>query len=164
MGDHDNRRGLPYRDVREGITPSQEPISLRRIRRVRAWQVRSRRDERHGSKPKTKDTPLYDMSVRARAFDRNLRRRTSSGPADLNSAPTGRTYDGSRPNVYNVKKLLANRGRPHMESPLQEPGHRPNCLPLRLMPLSAQRTGRSAILPVIAPLHSRLLRPVALKT
>ena len=47
------------------------------------------------------------MSVKARSFGRSLRRRTSSGPADSFSAPTGRTYDRSRSNVLSVKKCLS---------------------------------------------------------
>ena len=56
--------GEPFRieTFAKAYSPS-EPTSLRRIRRVRVWQARNRRDERRGSIPKTKDTPFYDMSV-----------------------------------------------------------------------------------------------------
>src|SRR5208283_3385370 len=43
--------------------------------------------------------------------------RTSSGPADVSAAPTGRTYDRSRPNRSERQKTLVRKGPstyPHM--------------------------------------------------
>jgi hypothetical protein len=64
------------------------------------------------------NAPFYDRSVGARAFDRNLRRRTSSGPADSSSAQQAGHMTAGRPNVCNVKKLLVNRGRSLIAFPL----------------------------------------------
>ena len=44
------------------------------------------------------DQPGQSCEREARILDGNLGRRTSSGPADIYSAPAGRTYDRSRPN------------------------------------------------------------------
>ena len=57
------------------------------------WQAR-RRDERHGT-TEGKDTPHLSWADRARTLDLEPCRRTSSGPADILSAPKGRTYDRS---------------------------------------------------------------------
>src|SRR4051794_38824813 len=43
--------------------------------------------------------------------------RISSGPAVIRAAPTGRTYDCTRPSCRTAHKTLAQRGRPHMTEP-----------------------------------------------
>lgn len=67
-----------------------------------------------GRNRKRKTIRIQDTSVKARSFDRNFRRRTSSGPAGSMPVSTGRTYDRNRSTAHNVEKTLANRGRPHM--------------------------------------------------
>src|SRR5208337_4177961 len=51
--------------------------------------------------------PARGHERKARKPDRDPGRRTSSGPADICSASTGRTYDRSRPNRSKRQKVLA---------------------------------------------------------
>src|ERR1700747_1963475 len=56
--------------------------------------------------------PSYERE--ARILDVTPGCRTSSGPAEICSAPKGRTYDRSRPSRAKRQIVLAIRGRPHM--------------------------------------------------
>jgi len=60
------------------------------------------------------EQPAGAHERKARIADRDPGRRTSSGPADICSAKTGRTYDRSRPNRSKRQKSACHRGRPHM--------------------------------------------------
>ena len=60
--------------------------------------------------------------------------RISSGPAVRCAAPTGRTYDCTRPPCTHVNKSLAKGERPHMTVPLPRKANFLNSSSMRLSP------------------------------
>ena len=103
---------LPHRDVCEGV---RKPLAAaRRVHRgdlqVRVWQAQ--RDVMNDTvATEDQEQPADCHERKARVADRDPGRRTSSRPADICSAPTGRTYDRSRPNRSKRQKSAC-QGRP----------------------------------------------------
>jgi hypothetical protein len=107
---------LPHRDVREGI---RKPLAAAtRVHRgdlqVRVWQAR--RDVMNDTDAtEDQEQPASSHERKARSFDRDPSRRTSSRPADICSAPTEAGHMTAADQIVrSVKKVLAMEGRPHM--------------------------------------------------
>ena len=111
LGDDEDRRMLPHRDVREGV---RKPlVAARRVHKgdlqVRVWQAQ--RDVMNDTvATEDQEQPAKCHERKARDPDRDPGRRTSSRPADICSAPTGRTYDRSRPNRSKRQKSACQGG------------------------------------------------------
>ncbi len=89
LGDDEDRRKLPHRDVREGV---RKPLlAARSVHKgdlqVRVWQAQ--RDVMNDTvATEDQEQPAGCHQRKARVADRDPRRQTSSGPADICSAPT----------------------------------------------------------------------------
>jgi hypothetical protein len=98
--------------------PSQGAVKNKEARRravsfSKVWQARRSVMNDNDSKRKP-GHPVTRHEHQARRNDRDHGRRTSSGPADICAATTGRTYDRELPMSSKTKITLARKGRPHM--------------------------------------------------
>jgi hypothetical protein len=107
LGDDEDRRMLPHRDVCEGV---RKPlVAATRVHRgdlqVGVWQAQ-RNVMNDTVATEDQEQPASAHELKARITDRDPGRRTASRPAEICSAQTGRTYDRSRPNRSKRKKCL----------------------------------------------------------
>ena len=94
---------------KEARSPRQGAF-IRRDIQVRVWQAQ--RDVMNDTvATEGREQPAKCHERKARSPDRDPGRRTSSRPADICSASTGRTYDRSRPNRSQRQKSAC-QGRP----------------------------------------------------
>ena len=109
LGDDEDRRKLPHRDVREGV---RKPLlAARSVHKgdlqVRVWQAQ--RDVMNDTvATEDQEQPAGCHQRKARVADRDPGRRTSSGPADM-TAQTGRTYLWTAPPFEGLLCSLAPR-------------------------------------------------------
>jgi hypothetical protein len=90
------------------------------------------------------EQPAACHERKARSDDRDLGYRTSSRPADIYSAPTGRTYDRSRPNRSQRQKSAC-QGRPSTYGMMWRPKCRPRTEARRRHHLDRDRRGNRLV-------------------